>query len=153
MLLASCELPPPHESVTLAQAPASKANSLTITDGHMNFDYMGKLEREARPASGGRGSSGTPKWRFYVVPIVPEGWTPDQPIQAWATCHGDVDTADQCRAQLEAHTGALEGTVACHHNHSGTGKSGWEEAIRALEAERGVVSVDAAAVVRVGHER
>lgn len=153
-LLALAACPADHETVTLDQAPKSKAESLTLSQGSPRLEYLGKYEAEATPGSGRHNTGGKQRARFYVVPVVTDDWTTEQSIDAWVTCWGDdIETAEQCVRFLENHDGPLKGTVAVHFDHSGTKKSGWERAIRSAQDEHGIRSTDAAVVIRLGHER
>ena len=84
------------------------------------------------------------------APVVSPAWSEDQPIHVWVTCV-EADTAAACKDYIDSYEGPSKGSVAVHHNHSGNEKSGWETAIRSAESQYGITSVDATAMIRLGH--
>jgi hypothetical protein len=70
------------EGIPVAEAPLiPKAGGYIFRDGQARADLGGTYFSSHR----GINNQSESLW-YYVAPVVPEDWTPDQPVTVWAAC-------------------------------------------------------------------
>lgn len=149
LVLLACD--PQHATVSVGEAPGTRAHALTLLGGTLLLDRGGTYERpcQGNKSPSSKGGAGCIDLRFYVVPIVPASWRPNDPIPAWATCSNHETTYEACTTWLSGNTGELRGRVAAR---VGDSESGWMLAIADASRRHGVVAASAGPVLAVGRD-
>jgi hypothetical protein len=84
IVAADALLPPPvhHRNVRVADAAwlHGRSDFVSFRDGVVRTDLLGTY------AYNGRAPRSRPTAAYQVVPLVPEGWTADQPVRLWVLC-------------------------------------------------------------------
>jgi hypothetical protein len=72
---------PRAEGLSVRDAPeASEACWFRFRDGTVRWEFLGTVTVESKDSKGRR------RWNTYhVYPVVPEGWTPEEPVTVWST--------------------------------------------------------------------
>jgi len=148
-----CDLSrPPVELDSVADAPEHHQAKRLSFSGTLRPDLMG--EHSWRNASSNRGARGTGNPLYMIaVPVVPEGWTEDQPVPLWITASNKESDPERRTDWLERVKAVESGrevgkVVDFADREAGFRKaSGWQKAIDAAEAEHGITSDPHAPVV------
>lgn len=150
--LCACDLGKPAEPEKLesvADAPKHfEARRLEFT-GTPRPDLHG--EEHWRNAPVGRNSTGSGReLAMFVVPVVPEGWTEDQPVPLWVSRPGNRQDHSDWLGNLDPiASGPVTGKVVDYAGREpGMRKqSGWQRAIEDAERKHGITSDPHAPVV------
>jgi hypothetical protein len=145
--------PTPVELASVAEAPAHFEAERLSFSGTAKPELFGRNDW-INTSSAEMGNSVSSKHSMFVVPVVPEGWTPADPVPLWITRPG-IRADDPGPWLVETERVATErvtGRVvdfAKRDPSSGLGRkqSGWQKAIRAAEAEHGIRSDPHAPIV------
>lgn len=151
---AGCDLSrPPVELDSVAEAPEHHEAKRLAFSGSLRPELLGEHSwRNTNTNRGARGS-GAPLY-MIAVPVVPEGWTKDQPVPMWLTASNKESKPERRADWLEraraVESGREVGKVVDYADReAGFRKvSGWQKAIQAAEAEHGLTSDPHAPVVQ-----
>jgi len=144
--LIGCSTP----QVDIADAATTEGlyqRTIELRGGTIRAEYLGAWGRDCT-ADGripSKGATPCKDLQFYVAPIVGEGWTPEAPVTAWATCPSKIHDRAACVAVLQSAPSDLGARVLSTTEHD----SGWTKAIADAAEAHGVRAAESAPVLLV----
>ena len=134
---------------SVADAPDhAKAKALSFP-GTPRPDLIGET-RWRNSASSSRGGGGTGvDMAMFVIPVVPAGWTADQPVPLWLTSAESIRDPQAWVAKALAHEPPFVGKVVdiAGREPGMRTRSGWQNAIANAESSHGITTHPDAPIV------
>ena len=130
-------------------APMLSQRTVTLTGGTVRADLSTSWSRTCTP-TGRMPSKGVSRCKdlfFAVAPVVGASWTAGDPINAWVTCPGHMDTMAECEKIFGAQPEELTGRVLSLVRSNGD--SGWLKAMAEAKNKHGLISAEKAPIVLV----
>ena len=145
---AGCDKKPPVQ-IDVADAPKHhEAKRFVVTSGELRRDLQG-IHRWRSVNTNGRGGNRAPgpQHEMLVYPIVPEGWTKEDPVPLWVTLSNQTRKQegganawlDDVEAALKS---PLRGKVMDYADREPgfRATSGWQKAVDEAQERHGIVS-------------
>jgi hypothetical protein len=141
LTFAGCKNQPPVQDLPVASAPSLHGSSSIVSfrDGTLRPDLHGKSDR--KPV-------------YHVVPVVPDGWTKEQPVTLWVLCQdgpkaGRCDDPTLWLESLSAQPLPLKNAKVIPHGDVTKPNTGWHSSVRDAETRHGIRSDPRAVFVTV----